>query len=235
LRSAYRLHCPGERHVLLSCRNPYLLLVNSRERADRYGREEDLTLANVTRRSALLGSGVGLGLLAFAYEGGILWRTPGEARADKVALKSLTTTEVTTIEAFGEALVPGAREAGISHYVDHHISNAPADSLLMLRYLDVPPPYLDFYRPGLAALERFARATKGQDFAGLSPDKAFDVVRAISNPDPAAAPKDWTGPPASLFYFAVRADAIDVVYGTEAAAEKLGLPYMAHILPETPW
>jgi len=49
------------------------------------------------------------------------------------------------------------------------------------------------------------------------------------------SPKAWIGPPAALFYFVLRNDALDVVYGTEAGFAKLGIPYMAHIAPPTRW
>ena len=46
---------------------------------------------------------------------------------------------------------------------------------------------------------------------------------------------DWSGPPASYVMFLLRADALDVVYGTQAGFAKLGIPYSAHILPEANW
>ncbi len=196
-------------------------------------------MAIVSRRKAIAGIGaggaIGLGLLAFTDQGRTLWRTPEEARKAGLGFKTLDAGEVATLEALGETLLPGAREAGIAHYVDHHLAQPSVDSLLMIRYLDIPPPYLNFYRAGLAALNGFASAKNGKIFGDQDAGNATDIVRAISSPDPAAAPKDWRGPPASIFYFVTRADAVDVVYGTEKGTEKLGLPYMAHILPETPW
>jgi hypothetical protein len=35
--------------------------------------------------------------------------------------------------------------------------------------------------------------------------------------------------------FVLRADALDVTYGTPGGFENLGIPYMAHIMPEQPW
>ena len=55
----------------------------------------------------------------------------------------------------GRAIVPGADEAGLAHYLDQQLSVTAAESFLMLRYLDVPPPYADFYRPALASVDRF--------------------------------------------------------------------------------
>ena len=45
----------------------------------------------------------------------------------------------------------------------------------------------------------------------------------------------WSGPPSALFYFVIRSDAIDVVYGTQAGFQRLNVPYMAHIVPPSPW
>jgi hypothetical protein len=47
--------------------------------------------------------------------------------------------------------------------------------------------------------------------------------------------RPWSGPPQPLVYLAFRADAVDVVWGTEAGFEALGLDYLAHIAPERPW
>jgi len=196
-------------------------------------------MAIVSRRTALVGIGAGgaagLGLLAFTDRGRTLWRTPEEARKAGLGYKTLDTGEVAMLEALGETLLPGAREAGIAHYVDHHVTQTAAKSLLMIRYLDIPPPYIEFYRAGLKALDGFSHSMNGKTFADQDPSSAIAIVRSISNPDPSAAPKNWRGPPAALFYFVTRADAVDVVYGTEKGMKKLGLPYMAHILPETPW
>lgn len=188
-----------------------------------------------TRRTLLGGAAAvaGLGVLGFVVAGEVREMTPAAARADKVPLRTLTDAEANSLEAFGEVLLPGARAAGIAHFVDHHLSVAPAQSLLMLRYLDVAPPYAPFYKAGLAALEALSEARHGTGFAGLDAAQATALVGEMAKPGPPMP--GWQGPPPSLFYFAARADAVDVVYGTEAGFEKLGVPYMAHLLPETPW
>lgn len=80
--------------------------------------------------------------------------------------------EVRALEAFGEVLVPGVVEAGLSHFVDHHLAAAPA----LVATLGRGPP------PG------------------------------------------WQGPPSPLFFFIVRSDAVDAVYGTPEGFEELGVP-----------
>ena len=48
-------------------------------------------------------------------------------------------------------------------------------------------------------------------------------------------PPTGLGPPASYMLFVLRADALDVTYGTPEGFEALDTPYMAHIMPEKPW
>ncbi len=45
----------------------------------------------------------------------------------------------------------------------------------------------------------------------------------------------WQGPPGPFVYLVTRSDAVDVVYGTMEGYESLGIPYMAHIVPERRW
>lgn len=180
-----------------------------------------------TRRDLLKGAGA----LAFTVAGVECWLTPREAHAAKASFRVLGGAEIRALEAFGEVLVPGAVESGLSHFVDHHLAAAPADSLLMLRYLDIPPPYADFYRAGLAALDKASTAAHGRVFADLPPAAANELVTTLGR----SSPPGWQGPPSPLFFFIVRSDAVDVVYGTPEGFEKLGVPYMPHIMPPSNW
>lgn len=172
-----------------------------------------------------------LGLLAFSLGGMELLLTPQEARAKAIPFRVLKPAEVATLEALGEILLPGAREAGIAHFVDQQLAADPADCLLLIRYLDVPPPYLDVYRPALAALDAASQSAYEKTFTALNEKDAIKLVRTMGE----ANPEGWQGPPAPLFYFAARSDAVDVVYGTEEGFDRLGIPYMAHIRPTAKW
>lgn len=68
-----------------------------------------------------------------------------------------------------------------------------------MRYLDVLPPYGNFYREGLQGLERY-------------PD-VHAVARNRAKVDP-------------LFQYALRSDAIDVIYGTMTGFAALSAPYL---------
>lgn len=183
----------------------------------------------MTTRRNLLTAG---GLLVFLdATGAELLLSPAEARKSAVPFAILSPDEAATLEVFGDAMVPGAAAAGIAHFVDAHLKAAPADSLLMLRYLDVPPPWDAFYKAGLAALDQQARRLHGVAFAALDGARRLELSRAIA----ATPPLDWRGPPAPLFQFAVRADAVDMVYGTPAGFAALGVDYLEHILPERAW
>ncbi|HLY58888.1 MAG TPA: hypothetical protein VKS60_25225 [Stellaceae bacterium] len=153
--------------------------------------------------------------------GSLVWCLPAEAAAVQAEFRTLSAADGTLLAAFAEAIVPGAADAGCAHFIDHHVGVAPAESLLSLRYLDVAPPYAAFYGAGLAALRQLA---------GPHPD--WDAtIRRLQAPSLAG----WQGPPPGLFYFAVRSDAVDAVYGTRAGFKRLGIEYLAHIEPETDW
>jgi Gluconate 2-dehydrogenase subunit 3 len=173
----------------------------------------------------------GVCLLTFTVAGCEQKLTPAQARDTKVPFRTLDPGEVKTVDALGETLLPGSAAAGLAHYVDHQLSGDPADSMLMIKYLGVPAPFTGFYRSGLRALEGVARALSGKSFADLTPQQATALVGRLS----AGQVDRWQGPPAGLFYFVLRGDAVDVVYGTQAGFELLGVPYMAHIAPPSRW
>lgn len=181
------------------------------------------------RRAFLKSSAAGV--LAFQLAGAQVLLTPREARAKEVPFQVLQPDEVATLEALGEALLPGARDAGIANFVDNQLAVDAPDCLLLIRYLDVPPPYVEIYRPALAALNGASRAAYDKTFAELTAEQASALVGEMGQKNPAG----WAGPPAPLFYFAARSDAVDVVYGTEEGFKSLGIPYMAHIRPAQKW
>jgi len=182
-----------------------------------------------TRRSFLRNTGVGL--LTFYVSACEVEMTPQQARKKEFAYGILTDSEVSTLDALGEILLPGAAGAGLSHFIDHQLGAAPEDQLLMIKYVGVPAPFASFYQGGLAALNAFSEANKRGPFADLSQEDQADLVGQFAQ----ANPDGWQGPPAPFFYFVVRNDAVDVVYGTKDGIESLGIPYMAHILPPSRW
>jgi Gluconate 2-dehydrogenase subunit 3 len=174
---------------------------------------------------------VGATLLTFTLAGCSRKMTPAQARASDVPLRTLDTGTHAVLDALGEVLLPGSSAAGLAHYIDHQLSGPAADSLLMIKYLGVPAPFADFYRLGLHAADALARAVHGKAFAEISKEQAIGLVAKM-----AGGPiEGWQGPPAGLFYFVLRSDAVDVVYGTKAGYEQLGVPYMAHIEPPSRW
>jgi len=182
---------------------------------------------NAGRRAFLRKAGAGLGGLTLAGPLGLF--DAARARAEGAPLAVLDAAEGAALDALGETLLPGAAAAGIAHYVDHQL--AAAVPLLMLPYLDFPQAPVEFYRQGLAALDALAMSGHGTAFAALEPAVQADLVGALSG----ANPEGWSGPPGPLFYFVVRNDAVDVVYGTQTGFDTLGVPYMPHILPVTNW
>src|SRR5262249_36498637 len=175
--------------------------------------------------------GAALGALAFTVGGAEVLLTPREARALAVPLRTWRPPEAETLAALGETLVPGAREAGIVYFVDHQISGPPEEALLQARILNVRPPFANFYRAALEAVDRASQASNGKGFAELdaAAQRAF-VDRLRQNKI-----DGWQGPAGSFVYLVTRSDAVDVVYGTMDGYAKLGIPYMAHIAPTARW
>ena len=135
------------------------------------------------------------------------------------------------LDVLGEALVPGAAAAGFSDWLDSQLAARPGEGMLMLRYLGVPTPWQDFYLPALQAAGAWASERFGKAIPALSPAEAAELLADIA----AGKPTHWNAAPAPFFYFVLRADALDVAYGTRAGFERLGIPYMAHIAPTKDW
>ena len=157
--------------------------------------------------------------------------SPAEAASRNIPLRFLTSAEAAALEHLAESMVPGAAQAGVVQFVDSQLAGDPNDSLLIARYFGIEPPHGNFYRSGLMALDRSARASRRTGFPEFSTREARQMARALL----AGEVADWHGPPSALFYQCVRSDAVDVVYGTPAGFEALGIPYMQHILPPKSW
>jgi len=185
---------------------------------------------DIERRAFVKGAAVGA--LAFTVAGADVLLTPGAARAQGVPFKTLTAGEAATLEALGETLVPGARQAGISHFVDQQISIPAEEALLEARILNVRPPYANFYRAALGAVERASQALNGgRGFAELDEAGQRGLVDAMRQNKVSG----WQGPGSPFVYLVLRSDAVDVVYGTMDGYAGLGIPYMPHIAPTKRW
>jgi hypothetical protein len=170
-----------------------------------------------------------VGILSSSAAGRVLG-LPGTALSP-AAPRALTNENYATLEALGEVLLPGSARDGIARYVNYQLSVPLEESLLMIRYLGVTPPFTEFYKTGLVGVEAAADRQFGKRFNMLSAEESQTLVTQMAGGTLAA----WSGPPSPLFYFVLRSDAIDVVYGTQVGFQKLAIPYMAHIVPPTPW
>src|SRR5207253_8210686 len=172
--------------------------------------------------------GAAIGAFAFTIGGVEVLLTPRAARAQGVTLRVLKADEVETIESMGETLVPGARSAGIAHFIDQQISVPPEQALLQARILNVKPPFANFYRAAVRAIDGSSDKTFARKFAMLSPGDKRDFVNLMRQ----NKAEGWQGPAGPFVYGVLRSDAVDVVYSTMDGYEALGVPYMAHIAPE---
>ena len=182
------------------------------------------------RRRAFM-QGAAAGALAFTVGGAEVLLLPSEARAQQVPLKVLSAEEALRLEAVVDAMVPGAREAGIAHFVDQQCSVPPHEALLNIRIANVRPPFVNFYRAALNAIDNSSNASHGKPFAQLTADEQrtfINTMRTGKHPD-------WKGPPQQAIYGALRSDGVDVVYGTTEGIERLGHPSMALVAPKARW
>ena len=185
---------------------------------------------NIERRVFI--KAAAMGALAFTVGGVEVLLTPRDARSQGVPLRTLNAVEVATLEALGETLVPGARQAGISHFVDQQLSIPAEQALLEARILNVRPPFANFYRAALGAVDRASQArNNGRRFAELNESERREFVDAMRQ----NKIDGWQGPAGGFIYTVLRNDAVDVVYGTVDGYSALGIPYMPHIAPTKRW
>jgi hypothetical protein len=188
-----------------------------------------MAMADIGRRGFV--KGATLGALAFTVGGVEMLMAPGEARARGVPFRLLDAHQGETLEALGETLVPQARESGIAHFIDQQLSVPAHESLLQARILNFRPPFAEFYRSAITTVDGASRKMFGKDFAQASAaDQRAFVDQMRQNKI-----EGWAGKPGALIYAVLRADAVDVVYGTMEGYESLGIPYMPHIPPEKRW
>ena len=173
----------------------------------------------------------GLGLLVFMVDGAQVMMTAGQARAQSIPFRVLDAHEAETIEALGETLVPGARQAGVSHFIDQQISAPPGEALLEARIVNVKPPFVNFYRAAIAGVDKASESRHGRAFSAISAGEQAALVDLMRQ----NKIEGWQGPPAGLVYFVLRSDAVDVVFGTMEGYAALGVPYQPHIAPESKW
>ena len=88
---------------------------------------------SIERRDFL--RGIATGVFAFTVGGVEVLLSARQAHAQNVPFRLLRVDEAETIEALGETIVPGARAAGIAHFIDQQLSVPPEEALLEARIL----------------------------------------------------------------------------------------------------
>jgi hypothetical protein len=157
---------------------------------------------DIERRALIKGAAIGA--LAFTVGGAEVLLTPRAARAAGVALRTLTDAQAATLDALGETA----------------------------RILNVRPPYANFYRAALGAIDRASQGlNNGRPFAELSEAEQRNLVDSMRQ----NKVEGWQGPPGPFVYLVLRSDAVDVVYGTMDGYAALGIPYRPHIAPSKRW
>lgn len=147
----------------------------------------------------------------------------------EAAKPMLTAGERSILDAVCDTLLPGAAKAGVGDFVAAMLREE--DRMLAYTLVGAPIPASLFYPAALKAIDRFSQANFGARFASIPAVRREEVIGAMLAPDA----KGWEGPPAFIVYWALRSDAADAMFATEASYEALGVPYLAHIMPPTPW
>jgi hypothetical protein len=187
-------------------------------------------------RRQLLKKGIGLGMIATNVAGIKVLMTSRSAYAKSLALETLNKTEAKILEDFAETMVPGAREAGIVHYLDYNLGAEPAKTTLIASYFNLTPPFLPFYRGGIEGLSSYLLTKTNKEFVDLSQDEKEKTISSLFQHMSGLDLSGWQSDTSPfLFYQCVRSDALDLVYGTPEGFKKLGIPYMEHILPPSTW
>src|SRR5262245_26269257 len=186
-------------------------------------------MATIERRAFM--KGATLGALAFTVGGSTVMLTAGQARARNIPFRLLKEAEAELIEAIGDTLVQGARTAGVAHFIDHQISVPAEEALLQARIMNVRPPFANFYRAAITAIDGGSQKAYGRKFTELTAAQKVEFVQNMRQ----NKIEGWQGPGAPFVYTVLRSDAVDVVYGTMEGYEALGIPYQAHIVPEKRW
>lgn len=173
---------------------------------------------NLTRRGLITST---LITGSFLVLGERMTLTPAKAAEIGFTPDNLNTLQLKAIETVAEHIVPGSSRAGIAPYIDSQL-NSGEHSLLICKYLGVDTSGQIAFYQGLA----------DNLIAALKTEQPIEETVGALWRD---ALETWEGPPSSYMLFVLRADALDVTYGTPEGFETLGIPYMAHIMPETPW
>lgn len=168
--------------------------------------------------------------LLFKVAGVSFLLTPRQARAQQVPLKKLSSIQAHRLEILAEALVPGAHDAGVIHFIDHQLAADPDESLLIVKYFGIAPPHADFYTQGIRAASAMSKRMFDRPPEALAAQELEKLAGAMLAA--AGTPEEF---PLSLFCICLRSDAVDVVYGTPDGFARLDIPYMEHIRPPEDW
>ncbi len=171
----------------------------------------------------------GAAVLGFSFGSSVAGLALAQGKPPK-QLRVFSELQAETYAAWCDILAIGAAKAGVAHYVDKYLAEPYAESLLLLKCLQIPP-YTDFYLTGISGIDKESVDRFSKPFLSLDKSGRKSIVDAAVK----SSTKVWTDPNPNFFYFISRSDAVDVVYGTVKGFRKLDIPYLPHIAPTNPW
>ena len=119
---------------------------------------------------------------------------------------------------------PARAQAGISHFIDQQLSVPAEEALLEARILNVRPPYANFYRAALGAVDSASQALNGgRSFAQLSEPEQREFVDSMRQ----NKIEGWQGPAGVVRLFAAAQRRRRCRLRHHGRLRGLGIPYMA--------
>jgi gluconate 2-dehydrogenase gamma chain len=148
-------------------------------------------MGEVTRRDLLKIAGLAGATAALPASAQAAAQAPSAARV-REPLQALTAAEADLLDAIVARLIPsdqlgpGAREAQAVRYIDRALAGALRGSR-------------EAYRVGLAALDKYARASRGRSFLELSPTDQDSVLIDVETGAATGAIAGWSGSSTAFF------------------------------------
>ena len=105
----------------------------------------------------------------------------------------------------------------------------PGEALLEARIVNVKPPFINFYRAAIGAVDKASEARSGSRFAALSAKEQHDFVDLMRQ----NKIEGWQGPPARAGVFRAAQRRRRRGLRHHGRLRDLGVPYQPHIAPET--
>lgn len=145
----------------------------------------------------------------------------GAARPDRYAPRFFTSAEYATVERLAEMIIPsdgtpGARETGVSEFIDFMVWSDPT-----IQYR---------FRYGLTWLDARSDQLHGKRYVGLSGDQQTDLLEHLAYKQKYRVGEE----DGQAFFHLIRQYTVMGFYTTKIGLEELDCPALKHVYPGSP-